>query len=562
MAGQGGRVTRRKFFRNTGLAAVGAMMPGAGRMLRAGDRSPAPAGAAAEPVSLVVDTGARGLVIPPDFAGLSFERGALNYGNADVPGYFFAASNTGLVTLFRNAGIKNVRIGGNTVDQQIPAGTGSDGYLGVDNLFAFAAAAGANVIYSLRLYDPSAQPIPGLVSEDASAARYIWRRYHALLSSYAIGNETDWHSFHLGDPAVYETTPGEPGTAYPSYLADWRKFANAVQDLVPGARFCGPDTGNYGTRGGVPYVTFTPDAATGVSWTEKFAEDEGGTRRIKDATQHFYVGGSPFDTTAGQAIDNMLSAEWVERTDIGTQPAGTGSGTTAYVPYPWLYSQIVSPVVATGLPCRLTESNDYLTGIPGASDTFAAALWALDYMHWWAAHGASGVNFHNKQWIYTDTITPGVGTYDPLAGSCSPPGCGNYRVSPKGYAIKAFGLGARGETKPVSVAKPPGVNVTAYAVGGDRDLYVTVINKTYGAAATNVRVNIVPRSFPWTDAASMTLAAGEQGDPSSYNATIGGAAITNDAPWQGKWTALNPGSQGQVAVTVPAATATVVRIHR
>lgn len=561
LAGQGAGVTRRKLFQKTGLVAAGAMLPVPGRALGAGDRAAGSAGATAEPVNLVVDTAARGLAIPRDFTGLSFERGALNAGFHNVPGYFLAASNTEVVTLFRNAGIKNVRIGGNTVDQQIPAGTGSDGYTGVDNLFAFAAAAGANVIYSLRLYDPSAQPIPDLVSDDASAAQYIWQHYRPLLSSYAIGNETDWHSFHAGDPAVYETTP-EPGSAYPSYLADWRKFAGAVEELVPGARFSGPDTGNYGTRSGVPYVTFTPDAATGVSWTQRFTEDEAGTGRITDATQHYYVGGSPFDTSAAQAIDNMLSAEWVERGDIGTQPTGTGSGATSYVPYPWLNTRIVSPVVASGLPCRLTESNDYLTGISGASDTFAAALWALDYMHWWAAHGVSGVNFHNNQWIYTDTITPELGTYDPANGSCSPPGCGNYRVSPKGYAIKAFDLGARGETKPVTVSKSPGVNVTAYAVGSDRDLYVTVINKMHGAGAADVRVNIVPRSFPWTDVASMTLAAGDHVDPSSYSATLGGAAITNDAPWQGKWTALDSDSRGQVAVTVPATTATVVRIHR
>jgi hypothetical protein len=520
------------------------------------------AGAAGEPVNLMVDAAARGPAIPRDFTGLSFERGALNYGNADVPGYFFSPSNTELITLFRNAGIKNLRVGAGTADQQIPAGTGSDGYTGIDQLFEFAAAADVSVSYGLRLYNPSSHPIPDLVSDDAAAAQYIWQRYGPLVSSFSIGNEPDWHSFHVGDPAVFETTPGEPGTAYPSYLEDWQRFAAAVHDAAPNARLSGPDTGNYGTRGGVPYVTFTPDAATGVSWTQQFADDEGGSGRIMDATQHVYVGGSPLSTTAAQAIDNMLSAEWVENAEIGTQPAGTSSDTTAYVPYPWLDRRIVAPVVAAGLPVRLSESNDYLTGVPGASDRFASALWALDYMHWWAARGVSGVNFHNKQWLYTDTIIPALGTYTPLPGSCSPPGCGNYGVSPKGYAIKAFDLGSQGEVKPLKVSKPPDVNVTAYAVGGDRDLYVTVINKMHGADSSNARVTIEPRHFLWTDATSITLEAGVPGDPSSQTATIGGAAITNSAPWQGRWTPLSRGGQGQLTVTVRPATATVVRLHR
>ena len=50
-------------------------------------------------------------------------------------------------------------------------------------------------------------------------------------------------------------------------------------------------------------------------------------------------------------------------------------------------------------------------------------------MYWWAAHGASGVNFHNKRWIPTDTIWPGAS--------------GQLMANPKGYGIKAFSLGAR-----------------------------------------------------------------------------------------------------------------------
>ena len=65
-------------------------------------------------------------MVPDDFAGLSFERGPLiNPGNAGVSGNLFSPANSSLVTLFRNLGLGNLRIGGGTVDQLIPAGTGS-----------------------------------------------------------------------------------------------------------------------------------------------------------------------------------------------------------------------------------------------------------------------------------------------------------------------------------------------------------------------------------------------------------------------------------------------------
>src|SRR5207302_5319104 len=138
-----------------------------------------------------------------------------------------------------------------------------------------------------------------------------------------------------------------------------------------------------------------------IQWTQRFAHDERPSGRKASGTQHYYVGGDPGATTAGQTISNMLSPEWVTGTAIGTQPGGT-----TYIPYPWLYANNLAPVAAAGLRFRLTESNDYLVGVPGASNGYAAALWALDHLHWWAAHGAAGVNFHNKQWLFTDTIVP------------------------------------------------------------------------------------------------------------------------------------------------------------
>jgi hypothetical protein len=69
------------------------------------------------PITITLRAGPPGPAIPEDFAGLSFERGPLNPGNAGVPGYLFDPANSSLVTLFRNTGLRNLRVGGGSVDQ-------------------------------------------------------------------------------------------------------------------------------------------------------------------------------------------------------------------------------------------------------------------------------------------------------------------------------------------------------------------------------------------------------------------------------------------------------------
>jgi hypothetical protein len=496
----------------------------------------------AHPVTITMDAGHPGPVIPDDFAGLSFERGPLNAGNAGVSGDMFSPDDHALVTLFRNVGLGNLRIGGGTVDQLIPAGTGSDGFAGIDGLFAFAAAAGVKVVYSLRLLSPAAQPAGDLKALHARAAGHIWSRYRDNVSSFAIGNEPDWHASHSYrghplDPAIYEEVSGVPGSAYPSYQARWRSIADAIAAAAPGAPLSGPDTGAYTNK------TYTPDPDRGVSWAERLARDERDSGRIAEVTQHYYVGGSPGETTAEQAISNMLSPEWVNDAAIGTQPAQT-----TYVPYPWLYENNLAPVVAAGLPYRLTESNDYLVGVPGASNAFAAALWALDHLHWFAAHGAAGVNFHNKRWLWTDTIVP-----DPAGG-------GGYVINPKGYGIKAFTLGSAGQAKPIGIQNPDGINLTAYCVGSAGRDHVTVINKTHGASAADAAVTIIPSGPGEQGAQVMTLAAGQPGDAGGTSATLGGAAITGGSVWEGEWRPLVADPRAGIGLTVKATTAAVVRL--
>jgi hypothetical protein len=197
-----------------------------------------------------------------------------------------------------------------------------------------------------------------------------------------------------------------------------------------------------------------------------------------------------------------------------------------------------------------------LHGVPDASNGFASALWALDYMHWWAAHHMAGVNFHNNPWLPTDTIVP-----DP--NPCTAAGCANYRVTPKAYGIKAFDLGSHGYVEPVAIANPQKINLTVYAVGTSRDLYVTVINKTHSTThdAIDAAVVIEAAGFDGASVDSMVLTDGEPGNAALPGATLGGATISNDAPWSGKWTSLGRVHKGKFTLTAASTTAVIVRIH-
>jgi len=262
----------------------------------------------------------------------------------------------------------------------------------------------------------------------------------------------------------------------------------------------------------------------------KFIKQERDTGCLALITQHIYVGGNPIKRGIDlpHAIDNMLSPGWLAEK------------------YPGLYKNALLPAVKAGLPFRLTESDDHVHGVTGASDAFVAALWALDYSHWWAAHGAAGVNFQNTEWLLTDTF------YRDSAG--------NYQIHPKAYGLRAFDEANHGSTMPVAIENTGKLNLTAYAIGDAANLYVTIVNKEHGAHARDASVTISAKNLGAASVAAMYLTAPNNDVKATNGVTLGGATITNDAPWLGQWTTLKPATNGHCAITVPAASAAVVKI--
>jgi hypothetical protein len=445
---------------------------------------------AQSPVTVTIDSKSPGFPIPNDFSGLSFEmREVLTNSRG---GHYFSPKNKALVRTFQTLGIKSLRVGGNTADRPtLPVPGPAD----ADSLFAFADAAGVKVIYTLRLNQ-------GSVENAVAMARHIEQRHKPYLACFAIGNEPD----------VYDKE-------YTGYRDAWKQHVAAVLAEVPYAKFCGPCA--------------TP---TRVAWSSNFANDFARSGFVAFITQHDYpLGDARRATNVVAARDKMLSARLHEQ-------------------YQNFYRLFAATALSNGLPYRLEEANSfYDAGAENASDTFASALWGLDFMHWWAAHGASGINFHtgdkvaardeNKPCRYAAFWTSSEG----------------YNVHPVGYGVKAFDLGGHGTSLPIMTSNVDGINLTAYAVRcADKHLFVTLINKEHDSPPRDANVAITAgEAFA---GGKVIFLSAPNGDISvKTGVTLGGAPIRDNASWNGKWTRLKP-DKGQFTVKVPASSAAVVEL--
>ena len=343
----------------------------------------------------------------PGFEGLSFETGII------VPnyqgGHCFDPKDAALVQLFRTLGVGSLRIGGATVDDLKVNPSNAD----IDSLFAFAKAAGVKVIYSFRLRNADAASIEASVRQ----AVYIMEHYHAFLDCFAIGNE----------PSMYSSS-------YDNYQQAWLAFYKILIAACPTAKVCGP--GDW-------------RESYAVSFTKQFAAYP----NIACITQHEYpFGPSTSNTNAAIDVGMML-----------------GSNTSRYS---GLYNRFVPTVLDKNLSYRIEETNSFtIGGVAGVSNGYPASLWSLDYLYWWWAHQAAGVNFH------TGAHGPNsskVARYSAFTSSTN-----GRQALPLAYGMLAFNIASQGRlveanTKIPSDVSPP-FHLTAYAVmAPGQTAYVTV----------------------------------------------------------------------------------------
>jgi hypothetical protein len=386
-------------------------MAGAAALPFAVDTAHAAGRFAVRKVAVNIDASRTLATIAPDYMGLGFEISSVA-----VPG-LLAASNQAYMKLVQDLGRDGViRIGGNTSDfsRYDAHGTAVSApkatvvtEANLRELKTFIDAVGWKLIWGLNLGDDK---LDNAVEEARAVSSIMGDHLLAL----EIGNEPDLfpRSGHRG--ADY---------GYPAWFADYRRYKQAIRAVLPHAPFAGPDL------------------AGATDWMEQFARDE---RDIALLTAHHYITGQ---ANPAATIETMLADN------------------TKYDP---VLARFQAAARGAGKPWRMCETASFSGGgKDGVSDTFAAALWALDYLFVLAMHGCAGVNMetgvNHLGWI---------SHYTPIGDDLK----GHYAKAPEYYGLAAFAHVPKGDLLAVD-CQAGDVNLTAHAVKKGKEICVALINK-------------------------------------------------------------------------------------
>ncbi|HEY8297732.1 MAG TPA: hypothetical protein VIG32_06885 [Candidatus Baltobacteraceae bacterium] len=389
----------------------------------------------------------------------------LSFEASNVTGsQYFSAQNDELIGFVRGLGPGVLRIGGKSVDRIVYA---------VDdlrNLAAFSRATGWPVLLGLNL---GASNPPEAVGQAEDAARALGDR----LLAFEIGNEPERY-------AANGTRASDYG--YRAYLDEFVTFSTAIRSRVRNARFAGPS------------VTANTD-----DWTVPFAHDA--RTHIALLTAGYDRMGAPADSSV--TIDRLLHGHDDDRLEH-TLSSLRDAALAARTPY-----RLAA--------CRPTSGD----GKSGVTDTFAAALWGLDFAHRVGAAAGAGIN----------VAAGGTGANTPLFER--PDGNGNFSSRPLYYGLQFFAPSAGARIVPLQLGGSH-PNVRAYAVRrDDGSILVTVVNPDARDAAA------VSISGTGLDTATVrTLTA------SSLRAKSG-VSISAPSPAQGNPIAVAPGSASLITLT-------------
>ncbi len=430
---------------------------------RAADPPPA-----AAPAALTIDLTRPGAAVPPRFVGLSFEASTL-----DHFGRFGAHGD--LAALLRSLGPGIIRFGGISADTRAawvdplsprPAWAGwTVTPAMLDGVARFARQANWRVLLAVSLahYDPS------------TAAREVAAAHAALgpyLAGVEIGNEPDSYAAH--------GLRSEPwGVA--EYLGQVAAYRQAIAAITPGVPIVGPDVS--GSR-------------AFASWATAFAAS------VHPAllTGHHYPLGC-HDAVA-PSIPRLLSAG-VRRAEGGALDRYESLAAAAHVPF------------------RLDETGSVSCGgRAGVSDTFAAALWALDLSVRAMTTGLAGINFEGNP-LHCNTYTPICARTTARLNS------GVLSPQPEWYALlmTRYLVGDRPLRVHVAPTEP---NLDAAALlAPDGAVHLVVVDEAPATSRpTALRVSV---AGGFSSARVLALTAPSLA--SQDRVTLGGAAVRADGSW-------------------------------
>jgi len=426
------------------------------------------------------------------YAGFSFEK-------THITDPYFTPDDAALIALFRLLGPGYLRIGGADVERCTWRATAPLGKA-AHPVYEIGTAAVDQLTGFLQATDWKA--IYGLPVTSVTAAQ--------------TGAEAAYAASKLGSRLAYFELGNEPTGSWSSNKPKWEAAAAAVRAMAPNAKLAGP-------------------AQTGsTSYDSSVASDEDG--KIAVLTHHYYRG---IGTSPNATINNMLS------TDPNLLPTINA------------LSSIVKahPQITDGF--RLGETNSYWHhGSPNVSNTYAAAVWGVDYMLNTAQAGCQGVHFHGGgENMDGNVCNNGLSSctspfvYSPIAEDASQVAI----VQGVYYAMLVIGQLGTGNLLSTTT-DAAGANFHAYALSlADGATEVVLVNKdTTSGVNASVDLGATVSSAGVAYLLGPSLA-------STTGMTFGGASVSIS----GKWAPSQPyrvePSGGMLTVVVPAGSAAVLR---
>jgi len=475
------------------LAALTCLLSGCGQTQRGSADPPAAQARAAErraaehplPAQVTISSQAAMTPIPRSYLGLSTEYWALPQWSPYMP---LLERVLSLVRV-AGAGPLVLRVGGDSADHSfwdpdaapMPRWAFTLAPPWLHQASELVRRLGIKLILDLNLITDS----PSTAARWARAAETSLP--HGSIIAFEVGNEpdiysrADWLAITAGRRFAGRSPLNRPLPATltaRSYAADFRDYAEALEQVAPHTILAGPALAN---------------PVAHKRWlTALFA---GGGHSLGLVTIHRYPYSACVRARAGATIAHLLSA------------AATTGMAAALRPD-------VEAAHDAGRPLRLTELNSVnCGGLPGVSDAFATALWAPDALFALLRAGVDGVNLH----VRADTINaPFALTADGL----------DARPLLYGLILFARALGPRARLVTVTThhARPLNLSVWGVRVGSDT-LHVVLIDKSRRPVRVTLRL-------PATANASVQRLLAPSASAET-GVTLGGRSLGRDGLWQG-----------------------------
>jgi hypothetical protein len=291
-----------------------------------------------------------------------------------------------LPVLLKNLGSSVIRFGGIVADQNFNGITPQS----LAGLARLTKSSGWSVLYTESI----GQFPTSKVAADAGA---VSKALGNSLSAFACGNEPEY---------LYDDGVKPKGYSVGDYLSDAANCIEAIDTGAPNAPIEGPDT------------------VTEPTWPAAYAATEAGM--IKAFGIHFYAlpCGLNGETPAERATQLFSESEIAREV--------------------WWFDWAKTDAQAAKANLWMTEVNTACGGgDPGLSNTFASALWVIDYLLLGAEHGVSEMNVQGAL-----GTCEGYEGYSPLCAISA----NDYKAEPIYYGMLFAHMLGTGKLLPVTVS--------------------------------------------------------------------------------------------------------------